>query len=58
MGVAEIESFVTHLAVIDKVAASTQNQALSALLFLYRIVIGQELEEPIDTLRAKASHYF
>jgi hypothetical protein len=57
MGVAEIESFLTHLAVVDKVTASNQNQALSALLFLYRVVLGQELEEPIDALRAKPSHY-
>ncbi len=57
MGVAEIESFLTHLAVVDKVAASTQNQALSALLFLYRVVLGQELEEQIDALRARASRY-
>jgi len=34
MGSAEIEAFVTHLAVHRNVAASTQNQALSALLFL------------------------
>ena len=33
MGVAEIEAFLTHLAVQEQVAASTQNQALSALLF-------------------------
>jgi integron integrase len=56
MGVAEIESFLTHLAVVDKVAASTQNQALSALLFLYK-VLRQEFEEPIDALRAKQSRY-
>jgi predicted aldo/keto reductase-like oxidoreductase len=36
MGKAEIEAFLTHLAVAGQVAASTQNQALSALLFLYR----------------------
>ena len=36
MGSAEIEAFLTHLAVQGQVAASTQNQALSALLFLYR----------------------
>jgi site-specific recombinase XerD len=36
MGAAEVEVFLTHLAVTDNVAASTQNQALSALLFLYR----------------------
>jgi integron integrase len=57
MGVEEIEAFLTHLAVIDKVSASTQNQALSALLFLYRVVLNRELEEPIDALRAKRSRY-
>jgi Phage integrase, N-terminal SAM-like domain len=43
MGVAEVEVFLTHLAVKEQVSASTQNQALSALLFLYRIVLNQEL---------------
>ena len=36
MGSAEVYAFLTHLAVEGKVSASTQNQALSALLFLYR----------------------
>lgn len=36
MGAAEVMAFLTHLAVQGKVVASTQNQALSALLFLYR----------------------
>ena len=36
MGATEIRAFLTHLAVHDKVAASTQNSALNALLFLYR----------------------
>jgi len=40
MGVPEIEAFLSHLAVNEHVAASTQNQALSALLFLYREVLG------------------
>jgi len=48
MGAAEIEAFLTHLAVNQHVAASTQNQALSALLFLYREVLKQELDRPID----------
>lgn len=39
MGAAEVEAFLTHLAVEGKVAAATQNQALSALLFLYREVL-------------------
>jgi len=43
MGPAELEAFLTHLAVDAKVAASTQNQALQALLFLYRQVLGIEL---------------
>jgi integron integrase len=43
MGSAEVEAFLTHLAVEAKVGASTQNQALQALLFLYRQVLGIEL---------------
>jgi integrase len=43
MGPAEVEAFLTHLAVAAKVGASTQNQALQALLFLYRHVLGIEL---------------
>jgi len=43
MGAPEVTAFLTSLAVHDKVAASTQNQALSALLFLYREVLGVEL---------------
>jgi hypothetical protein len=44
MGPPEIEAFLTHLAVDRQVAASTQHQALSALLFLYREVLDMELE--------------
>ena len=43
LGAPEIEAFLTHLAVVGKVAASTQNQAKSALLFLYREVLEIEL---------------
>ena len=43
LGAAEVEAFLTHLAVRRNVAASTQNQAKSALLFLYKEVIGTEL---------------
>jgi integron integrase len=56
MGVAEVEAFLGHLVVVGNVAASTQNQALSALLFLYKIVLEQELES-VDALRAKKSRY-
>jgi len=54
MGVAEVETYLTHLAVEQHVAASTQNQALCALLFLYRHVLGKPLP-PVDALRAKRS---
>ena len=53
MGVSEIEAFLTSLAVDQHVAASTQNQALSALFFLYRDVLKKDLERPIDSVRAK-----
>ena len=53
MGRSEIEAFLTHLAVQEKVAASTQNQALNALLFLYREVLQQDLDFPIHAVRAK-----
>ncbi len=43
MGAVEVEQFLTHLAVAGKVSASTQNQAKSALLFLYRDVLTIEL---------------
>ena len=52
MGAAEITEFLTHLAVVDNVAASTQNQALAALLFLYREVLHQDLG-PIEPVHAK-----
>ena len=43
MGADEVERFLTHLATVDKVAASTQNQALNALVFLYREVLRMDL---------------
>jgi len=57
MGKAEIEAFLSHLAVEEQVAASTQNQAFSALLFLYRTVLNQPFEAPLEALRAKRSRY-
>lgn len=57
MGAVEVEAFLTHLAVTENVAASTQNQALSALLFLYRYVLEQPLDESIDAVRAKRSQH-
>jgi len=43
LGAAAVEAFLTHLAVEGRVSASTQNQAKSALLFLYKEVMGSEL---------------
>lgn len=53
MGMPEIEAFLTDLAVRKKVAASTQNQALNALLFLYLKVLHIELPRPDGTVRAR-----
>jgi site-specific recombinase XerD len=52
MGEDEIRDFITHLATERHVAASTQNQALSAVLFLYREVLHKELD-PILVSGAK-----
>jgi len=53
MGAAEVTAFLTSLAVRDRVAASTQNQALNALLFLYREVLEVELPWLDGLVRAK-----
>ena len=53
MGEAEVGAFLTHLAVDRDVAASTQNQAPGAVLFLYREVLKQPLERVDDVVRAK-----
>jgi integron integrase len=53
MGAKEVEAFLTVLATRGKVAASTQNQALSALLFLYREVLQLELPWMESVIRAK-----
>ncbi|BAZ04331.1 putative transposase [Calothrix sp. NIES-3974] len=57
MGSKEIEEFLTHLAVHENVAASTQNQALHAVLFLYKEVLKQDLDLQVDAVRAKRSKY-
>lgn len=57
MGPAEVSAFLSSLAVRDKVAASTQNQALSALLFLYRDVLGVDMPWLDDVVRAKRPQY-
>jgi len=53
MGAPEVEAFLTHLAVDRNVAASTQNQALAAILFLYNHVIEIKLPWLTDVTRAK-----
>jgi integron integrase len=55
MGETEINAFLTHLAVVDKVSASTQTQALAALLFLYRHVLNREVGELEGLVRARRS---
>ena len=49
----EIKAFLIHLAAKEKYSASTLNQALSALLFLYRNVIGREVGDLGDIVRAR-----
>lgn len=49
----EINAFLSHLAVKEKVSASTQNQALSALLFVYRHVLSREIGNLGEVIRAK-----
>jgi len=53
MGVAEISTFLTYLATVGNVSAATQNQALSALLFLYQQVLKQEVGWIDQVERAK-----
>jgi integron integrase len=53
MGEAEVREFLTHLATHHEVAASTQNQALNALIFLYRYVLERPLGDLGEVVRAK-----
>lgn len=57
MGIKEVEAFLACLVTSQCASASTQNQALSALLFLYRHVLEQPFEAPIKALRAKGYDY-
>lgn len=56
MGESEVREFLTHLAVKGHVAPSTQNQAMSALLFLYRDVLDMELAKISNLPRPRRSH--
>ncbi|MBC8236559.1 integron integrase [bacterium] len=49
----EINAFLSHLAVDKKVSASTQNQALAAILFLYRYVLGRKVKDLGNVIRAR-----
>lgn len=53
MGSRQIQEFLTHLAVKRNVSASTQNQALNALVFLYKKVLDIDLTDPIEAVRAR-----
>lgn len=53
MSESEVNAFLSHLAVDGRVSSSTQNQALAAILFLYRQVLGIELGELREVIRAK-----
>ena len=53
MGANEVSQFLSDLAVNRRIAASTQNQALSAIVFLYREVLKQEIGWLDDVVRAK-----
>ena len=53
MGAAEVTQYLSSLATAGRVAASTQNQALSALLFLYRGVLGMDMPWLDDVVRAR-----
>ena len=53
IGKVEIEQFLSHLAMNRKVAASTQNQAMNAILFLYKQVLDIQMEDQIQAVRSK-----
>jgi len=53
MGEAEVSAFLTYLALNRNVAANTQNQALNALVFTYKVVLKQPLGDIIGAVRAK-----
>ena len=57
MGGPEVEAFLTHLAVDRKVSPSTQNQALSAILYLYKQVLKIELPWLDNVVRAKTKKF-
>ena len=56
MGTLEVKQFLNYLAVEQNVAASTQNQALNAIVFLYKQVLNKELGM-VDAIRARKPKY-
>ncbi len=52
-GEAKIEQFLTHLAIDGQVSPSTQNQAMNALVFLYKRVLHHPFDQKIDAVHAK-----
>ncbi len=56
LGEPEINKFLSHLAVSEKVSASTQNQALAAILFLYRQIFAYDVGDLGDVIRARKPH--
>lgn len=55
LGERDLSAFLTHLTVEKHVSASTQNQALASILFLYKVVLERELDWLDDVVRAKRS---
>ncbi|HSB90240.1 MAG TPA: integron integrase [Anaerolineales bacterium] len=55
---ADLEAFLSHLAVEERIAAATQNQALSAILFLYRAALHAPITEPLHAVRARTRRRF
>lgn len=57
MGRSHVEAFLSHLAEVERLSASSQAQSLAALLFLYKFVLDAPIEGRVDALRAKRSKY-
>lgn len=57
LGHADVEAFLSHLAIDEEVAASTQNQARSAVLFLYREVLGVAIDDLRNVVLAKTTSH-
>ena len=53
MGKAQIDAFLSHLATQGRVSASTQKQALNAIIFLYRHVLDQPIEDRLEPVKAR-----